>query len=77
MQTVWWFDEAPTALAGIIDHKEQRNAIAAQNLSAAIVQSAQSLPRMPFLFRLDLVPGNREHVVHPDYIVVAGWGGRD
>ena len=49
---------------------EQRNATAAQNLHASIVQSAESLPLMPYLFRLGRVTGTREHVVHPNYIVV-------
>ncbi len=54
----------------ILDYIEQRNATAAQNLHAAIVQSTESLPLMPYLFRLGRVPGTREHVVHPNYIVV-------
>jgi len=54
----------------IIDYIEQRNAPAAQSLMAAIVQSAQNLPLMPYLFRLGRMPGTREHVVHPNYIVV-------
>jgi addiction module RelE/StbE family toxin len=54
----------------IIDYIEQRNAAAAQSLHAAIVQSAESLPLMPYLFRLGRVAGTREHVVHPNYIVV-------
>ncbi len=54
----------------IIDYIEQRNATAAKKLLAAIMLSAQSLPLMPCLFRLGRVPGTREHVVHPNYIVV-------
>ena len=54
----------------IIDYIEQRNATAAQSLFSTIVQSAESLPLMPYLFRLGRVPGTREHVVHPNYIVV-------
>jgi toxin ParE1/3/4 len=48
----------------------QRNATAAQNLHAAIVQSAENLPLMPYLFRPGRVPGTRELVVHPNCIVV-------
>ena len=55
---------------GIIDYIEQRNATAAQSLFAAIVQAVESLPLMPYLFQLGRVPGTREHVVHPSYIVV-------
>ena len=70
MQTVRWSDEATTDLVDIIDYIEQRNPIAAQGLHAAIVQSAENLPLMPYLFRPGRVPGTREHVVHPNYIVV-------
>lgn len=70
MQTVRWSDEATTDLVEIIDYIEQRNSTAAQGLHDAIVQSAESLPFMPYLFRPGRVSGTREHVVHPNYIVV-------
>ena len=70
MQTVRWSDEATTDLVEIIDFIEQRNAAASRNLHAAIVQSAENLPLMPYLFRPGRVAGTREHVVHPNYIVV-------
>lgn len=70
MQTVRWSDEATTDLVDIIDYIEQRNSIASHGLHAAIVQSAENLPLMPYLFRPGRVPGTREHVVHPNYIVV-------
>ena len=70
MQTIRWADEATTDLVAIIDYIEQRNATAAQNLYATIVQSVESLPLMPYLFRPGRVAGTREQVVHPNYIVV-------
>jgi addiction module RelE/StbE family toxin len=70
VQTVRWTDEATTDLVDIIDYIEQRNEIAAHRLHAAIVQSAENLPLMPYLFRPGRVSGTREHVVHPNYIVV-------
>ena len=70
MQTARWSDEATTDLVDIIDYIEQRNPIAAQSLHTAIVQSAESLPLMPYLFRPGRVSGTREHVVHPNYIMV-------
>lgn len=70
MQTLRWSDEATTDLVEIIDYIEQRNAGAAQSLLAAIVQSAENLPHMPYVFRLGRVVGTREIVVHPNYIVV-------
>mgnify|MGYP000098876466 CR=1 FL=1 len=70
MQAVRWSDEATTDLVEIIDYIEQHNVAAAQSLHAAVVHSAESLPLMPYLFRLGRVAGTREHVVHPNYIVV-------
>lgn len=70
MQTVLWSDEATTDLVEIIDFIEQRHVAASRNLYAAIVQSAENLPLMPYLFRPCRVAGTREHVVHPNYIVV-------
>lgn len=43
---------------------------AAQNIHAAVIQSAENLPYMPYLFRPGRVVGTRKHVVHPNYIVV-------
>ena len=34
------------------------------------MKSADSPPLMPYLFRLGRVSGTREHVAHPNYIVV-------
>ena len=70
MQSVRWSEEATTDLVEIIDYIEQRNALAAERLQAAIVQSAENLPSMPYLFRPGRVLGTREHVVHPNYILV-------
>lgn len=70
MQTIRWTEEATTDLVEILDYIEQRNANAARNLQVAIVQSAENLPLMPYLFRPGRVPGTRELVVHPNYIVV-------
>ena len=75
MQTIRWSDEATTDLVEILDYIEQRNTPAAQNLSAAIVQAVENLPLMPYLFRPGRVPGSRELVVHPNYIVVYQVGG--
>ena len=70
MQTIRWTEEATTDLVEIIDYIEQRNATAAQNLLATIVQSAENLSFMPYLFQSGRVVGTREHVVHPNYIMV-------
>ena len=74
MPTVRWSSEATTDLVEIIDYIEQRNAAAAQALFFDIVRSAENLPLMPYLFRPGRVAGTREHVVHPNYIVVYAVG---
>ena len=74
MPTIRWSDEAATDLVDVIDYTEQRNPLAAQNLHAAIVQSAENLPLMPYLFRPGRVPGTRELVAHPNYMVVYAVG---
>ena len=74
VQAVRWSDEATTDLVEIIDYIDQRNALAAQGLLAAVIQSAENLPQMPYLFRPGRVAGTREHVVHPNYIVVYQFG---
>jgi addiction module RelE/StbE family toxin len=70
VQTIRWTEEASTDLVDIIDYIEQRNNLAAQSLFVAIVQSAENLPLMPYLYRPGRVAGTRELVVHPNYIVV-------
>jgi toxin ParE1/3/4 len=70
VQTVRWTEEAATDLVDIIDYIESRNLAAAQGLLATILQSAEQLPQMPYAFRPGRVTGTREHVVHPNYIVV-------
>lgn len=42
----------------------------AQNLYDTIVQSAESLSLMPYLFRPVRMARAREQVVHPNYVVV-------
>jgi hypothetical protein len=47
VQAIRWSDEATSDLVDIIDYIEQRKPFAAQNLYAAIVQSAENVPLMP------------------------------
>lgn len=77
MLTVRWSDEATTDLVEIIDFMEQRNPIAAQGLHTAIVQSAESLPLMPYLFRPGRVFDTREHGASELHRGVSGGRRRD
>ncbi|WP_094078690.1 type II toxin-antitoxin system RelE/ParE family toxin [Perlucidibaca aquatica] len=70
MQRIRWTDEASTDLVEIIDYIEQRNPLAATDLHQEIVQAVEGLPSGPFLFRAGRVPGTRECIVHPNYLIV-------
>ncbi|MGL4303595.1 MAG: type II toxin-antitoxin system RelE/ParE family toxin [Sphingomonas sp.] len=48
----------------------QRNPLAAQRLSALIRDAAERLPEHPYVHRPGRVPGTREAVVHPNYILI-------
>jgi addiction module RelE/StbE family toxin len=68
--SVSWKTDALYDLVEIVDYVEQRNPVAAANLHADIVSVAESLPNHPYLYRRGRVPGTREAVVHPNYILV-------
>ncbi|ETK21430.1 putative RelE/StbE family addiction module toxin [Pseudomonas sp. FH4] len=70
MQVVRWTEEATTDLVEIIDYIDQRNPLAAEVLYSTILRAVEGLPSAPYLFRPGRVPGSRECVVHPNYLVV-------
>ena len=59
-------DDLDTILTFIAD----RNVAAAAHLQEAIEACAERLPEHPYLYRPGRVPGTREAVVHPNYIIV-------
>jgi len=66
-----WAHEAQNDLAEIQCYIEQFNPTAAKALRQAIEQGVERfLPLIPFGFRPGRVPGTREYVAHPNYIVV-------
>ena len=67
---VKWRPEAVLALADIIDYIEQHNPVAAATLHRAIVVAAEGLSSMPYGFKPGRLPGTREMVVHPNYLLV-------
>ena len=70
MLLVKWKPQALDALAEIIDYVEQHNTSAAASLYRTIVAAAESLSLMPYGFKQGRLPGTREMVVHPNYVVV-------
>ncbi|MDR3479921.1 MAG: type II toxin-antitoxin system RelE/ParE family toxin [Burkholderiaceae bacterium] len=70
MLLVQWLREAEDDLVEIVSFIADRDEIAAQRLKDAIEFAASRVPEHPYLYRLGVVPGTREIVVHPNYIVV-------
>jgi toxin ParE1/3/4 len=68
--TLVWRAGALDDLRQIITYIAERDVAAAERLQEAIEAIAQRLPEHPFMFRPGRVPGTREAVVHPNYILV-------
>lgn len=70
MLPIVWRSRARASLAGVVQHIAEHNPDAARRMKALIEQSVLSLAEHPYLFRPGRIPGTREVVVHPNYIVV-------
>ncbi len=70
MLTLIWRQSARQELRAIIDYISDRNEAAADRLQAAIHHCAERLPQFPYMYRTGRVPGTREAVVHPNYVLV-------
>lgn len=65
-----WSAEALDDLEAIIGYIADRNLDAAGRLQDMIEHVAEQLPEHPYLYRVGRVPGTREAVVHPNYILI-------
>lgn len=70
MPPLIWHPEALEDLETIIDFIEARNPAAARRIGDAIRSTADQLPAHPYAYRPGRVPGTREAVVHPNYILI-------
>ena len=70
MLSVIWRESAVQALEDIADYISLRNPLAALKIKKQIEVSVLPLAEHPYLFRPGRVPGTREVVAHPNYIVV-------
>ena len=70
MLPVLWRASARTALARIIHYIAKDNPAAARRLKDMVEASVLPLAQHPYLYRSGRVPGTREIVVHPNYILV-------
>jgi toxin ParE1/3/4 len=67
---LFWRESALDDLGAIVEYIGQQNLAAAHKLQAQIEGSAEALPNHPYIYRVGRVPGTREAVVHPNYILV-------
>lgn len=70
MRSVRWLRNASINLATIIEYIAERNDVAASELQDEIERATSQLPQHPYLYRRGRVPGTREIVVHPNYLIV-------
>lgn len=70
MLSLVWTEAALDDLDTIITFIAEDNPGAAERLQSAIEACAEHLPAHPFMYRTGRVPGTREAVVHPNYLLI-------
>lgn len=70
MLSLVWLEEALDDLEAIIDFIEVQNPAAAQRTGQAIRDTAAQLPQHPYMHRTGRIPGTREALVTPNYLIV-------
>jgi toxin ParE1/3/4 len=71
MLPIVWSADAEDDTAEIIQYVGERNPLAAEKLWDLLHDSVLPLSEHPYLYRKsERVPGTREIVVHPNYVVV-------
>lgn len=70
MLPVLWKRQAEADLANITAYIAARNPSTAQDLKDRLESAAGRLAAFPYLHRVGRVPGTRESVVHPNYILI-------
>ena len=70
MLQIVWSDEARCDLRILIEYVSQRNPPAANRILMLLENTITPAVEYPYLFRVGRLPGTREIVVHPNYILV-------
>ncbi len=70
MLPIVWRMAALTDLAAIVQHIAERNPLAARRMKDLIEAAVLPLAEHPYLYKSGRVPGTRELVAHPNYLVV-------
>ena len=65
-----WHDDALDDLERIVDYIEAHNPAAAVRLGGVIRDTAERLPAHPYMYRTGRVPGTREALITPNYVLV-------
>ncbi len=65
-----WHESARADLRQITTYIADENLPAAERLKRAIESLAERLPEHPFMYRKGRVPGTREALAHPNYLLV-------
>nr|WP_085745442.1 type II toxin-antitoxin system RelE/ParE family toxin [Pseudomonas sp. R45(2017)] len=65
-----WSSKSSRQLADIFKYIEQHNTNASISLRNKVGAAAQRLSSIPYGFRPGRVPGTREMVIHPNYLLV-------
>ena len=65
-----WRPEAQVALNNLVSYISERDPAAARRMLSRILESVEPLREHPLLGRVGRVPGTRELVAHPNYLVI-------
>ena len=65
-----WHDDALDDLEAIVDFIETHNPAAARRIGNAIRETAERLPDHPYMYRPGRLPGTREALITPNYVLV-------
>lgn len=70
MLPIFWRASARRNLVDIIRYIAEENPAAARRMKSLVEASILPTAEHPYLFRAGRVPGTREVIAHPNYIVV-------
>jgi len=70
MLPVFWRASARDSLASIVRHIASHNPPAARRMLELVETAILPAAEHPYLYRTGRIPGTREIVVHPNYILV-------
>jgi toxin ParE1/3/4 len=70
MLRVLWLAGAREDLKSIVGYIAKHSISAAEQIKNDILRKTAELPKHPYLYRAGRLPGTRELVAHPNYVVV-------